>query len=182
VIDAVVVNSLDDTVAVLLGQGSDGVGTGGFGAPGLAFAATDPVSPVLADLDGDGIRDLVVALPAANALGVVRGLGSGGRGNGAFAAPVLAPVGISPRQVLAADFDGDALLDLAAADSGSGTISVLRGRGDGTFDPAIAEGVGGSPVALVAGHFDWDGRLDLVALDPAGEVVVVLRGGGVCAP
>jgi FG-GAP repeat protein len=42
-------------------------------------------------------------------------------------------VGISPSSVAAGDFNGDGVLDLAVANSGSASVSVLLGLGDGTF-------------------------------------------------
>ena len=54
----------------------------------------------------------------------------------AFLAPVDYPVGAVPHDVKAADFNGDAHPDLATANSGSNTVSVLLGNADGTFQPA----------------------------------------------
>jgi tetratricopeptide (TPR) repeat protein len=43
------------------------------------------------------------------------------------------PVGNNPRFVVVADFNGDGFLDLAVANQGDNSISLLRGNGDGTF-------------------------------------------------
>ena len=40
--------------------------------------------------------------------------------------------------VAVGDFNGDGKLDLAVANHGSNTVSVLLGNGDGTFQPAVS--------------------------------------------
>ena len=42
-------------------------------------------------------------------------------------------VGLHPSAIVAADFNGDGRLDLAVANSGSGTVSILHGNGAGGF-------------------------------------------------
>src|SRR5262249_44745028 len=72
------------------------------------------------------------------------------------------PVGVEPTAIVAGDFRGDGRLDLAVADEGLGTVSVLLGNGDGTFQPQVTTyAVGFGAHALVAGDFTGDGKLDL---------------------
>ncbi len=59
------------------------------------------------------------------------------------------------------DFTGNGRLDLAVANQGDGTVSVLLGNGDGTFQPPVTYAVGSSLDSIVAGDFTGDGRLDL---------------------
>ena len=73
-------------------------------------------------------------------------------------------VGDNPRSVVAGDFDGDGVTDLATADV-SGTVSVLLGAGDGTFATAVTYDVGIMPWAVAVGDFDADGRQDLAVAD-----------------
>jgi FG-GAP-like repeat len=93
----------------------------------------------------------------------------------AFAAPTLpdasfAPavnyaVGNNPHSVVAADFNGDHKLDMAVANGGDNTVSVLLGQGDGSFGPATAFSVGVEPYAVATGDFDKDGNLDLAVVN-----------------
>jgi hypothetical protein len=93
-----------------------------------------------------------------------------------FLGPVGYPVGPSPQALVAADFNGDGAPDLAVANSGSNTVSVLPGNGDGTFQPPRDFAAGPYPSSLAAGDFDADGHPDLVTTGVDG--VSVLRGDG----
>ena len=79
---------------------------------------------------------------------------------------------------MAGDFTGDGHLDLAVANSGSNTVSVLLGNGDGTFQPQVTYAVGQVPQALVAGDFTGDGHLDLAVANSGDNTVSVLLGNG----
>src|SRR5262245_37025858 len=50
--------------------------------------------------------------------------------------PASYPVGIEPRAMVSADFDGDQRLDLAIANYGSNSVSVWLGNADGSFRQA----------------------------------------------
>src|SRR5262249_50476572 len=80
----------------------------------------------------------------------------------------------APAALLAADFNRDGVLDLATADRGSGTVSVLLGNGDGTPHTTRTFSVGGRPATLVTADFNRDGRADLAVLDPDAGTVDVL--------
>src|SRR5262245_47066454 len=56
-----------------------------------------------------------------------------------------------PIFVVADDFNGDGVQDLALAIQFQNTVSVLLGNGDGSFQPAASFAVGGAPVSLAVG-------------------------------
>jgi hypothetical protein len=66
------------------------------------------------------------------------------------------------------DFNGDGLQDLAVANSGSNSVSVLLGNGDGTFQEPRNFAVGSNPSSVAVGDFNGDGVQDL-ALANAGS-------------
>lgn len=98
-----------------------------------------------------------------------------------FQPQVEYPVGVNPNDVVIGNFTGDAIVDIAVANSGDNTISVLPGNGDGTFQTQIvtsAGGVAGSPINLATGNFDGDGNNDLAVTDSAtGELKIFLGNG-----
>jgi len=51
--------------------------------------------------------------------------------------------GIRLQSVVAADFNGDSIPDLAAVNQGDNTVIILIGNGDGTYSP-----VTGSPISM----------------------------------
>ena len=76
------------------------------------------------------------------------------------------------------DFTGDGHIDLAVANSGSNTMSVLLGNGDGTFQSQVTYPVGQAPQAVAAGDFTGDGHLDLAVTNSGDNTVSVLLGNG----
>src|SRR5262245_17353290 len=97
--------------------------------PGRGFPTSDlPVRLAVADLDGDGLPDLVTGDANGDDVSVVRG-----NGDGTFQPPVSFPGGAGPVSVAVADLDGDRLPDLVTANSEGGDVSVLLGNADGSF-------------------------------------------------
>jgi hypothetical protein len=147
-------------------------------------SADGPRSIAVADVDGDGLDDLVSANEVSSNLTVFRRTGPG---TFAPAPRVLdAPGLIGPRRVLAADIDGNGRVDLVATNDTAGqddlTFFFQELSGDFTVavlapDPALLDG----PDALVACDLDLDGDLDLVtgnrgsAPSGAGSLSVILQ-------
>src|SRR5262249_38984032 len=58
-------------------------------------------------------------------------------------------------------FDGDGTLDLAVANSASGTVSIRLGNGAGGFTNAPDVAVGSFPATVAVGDLNGDGKPDL---------------------
>ena len=86
------------------------------------------------------------------------------------------PVGPNPQVLVTADFNNDSHLDLATANTGDATVSVLLGDGQGGFSAARNFATGANPWYLAVGDFDGDGEFDLVTADR--RYVSVLWGNG----
>lgn len=88
------------------------------------------------------------------------------------------PVGHSPSAVAVGDFNGDGKLDMAVADEGDNTVSILLGNGDGTFQSQSTFPTGVAPDAIVAGDFNGDGKLDLGVANFTDNTISILLGNG----
>jgi hypothetical protein len=79
--------------------------------------------------------------------------------------------------VVAADFNGDRVVDLADANNWS-SVTVRFGRGDGTFEPGVNYPVRGGPAAIVTADFNGDAIADLATADRGSDSVSVFLGQG----
>ncbi|MHB1795681.1 MAG: FG-GAP-like repeat-containing protein [Acidobacteriaceae bacterium] len=130
----------------------------------------------VADVNGDGINDLI-AIEGYNSTASVNGVYVFlGHSDGTFANPVQYAAGSNPEAAVIDDVNGDGKLDLIVDDGGFGpnNIFALLGNGDGTFKPAIIAG-GSSDLSvtnhsLATGDFNGDGKKDLVLSD--GEILL----------
>ena len=97
--------------------------------------------------------------------------------------PTSYGTGANAHGVVAADVNGDGILDLIVANSKPSTVSVLLGNGNGTFATAANYATGKTPKALKAGDVNGDGYVDLVTADQDSAKVSVLlnRGDGTFA-
>src|SRR5205085_2625724 len=74
------------------------------------------------------------------------------------------------------DVNGDGKPDLAVANYGSDTLSVLFGNGDGTFQAQKTFTTGSDPNAVTLGDVNGDGKPDLVTVNYGSDSVSVLYG------
>jgi FG-GAP-like repeat/FG-GAP repeat len=91
---------------------------------------------------------------------------------------LIFPLACIPLSLTAGDFNGDGRIDLAAANSGDNTVSILLGSGNGTFQPQIPHAAGTSPFSVATGDFNGDGKLDLVVATYGAFSVATLQGNG----
>ncbi len=124
----------------------------GFASNTVTMAGTNPRQLAVGNFNGDGFNDVAVALNGASPGRVTVILGSA---SGLAAGSIAPVVGEKPEGVVVHDFNGDGRSDLAVANNGSNTVSVLLRNGANTnFDQAAGSpiAVGGGPIGLALGR------------------------------
>ena len=150
---------------------SPGNGDGTFGAETLTFSADESLASTVGDFNHDGVLDLAILSDSYDngyTLSVMLGIG-----DGTFAPPVTYPDDRGGYYVLAADVNGDGILDIVT----DGICTFLGSKG-GTFQPEQCIDNGptfGSPIT--AADFNGDGKIDLVTSDSQGNVLILLGNG-----
>lgn len=88
----------------------------------------------------------------------------------------------TPQSLAAADFNGDGLIDLAAAGSIGNSVTVLLGRespgGPLMYEPASETPTGAGPRDLAVADFNGDGELDIATVNNGGDSLSLLLGLG----
>ena len=153
-------------IAVVLGRGD-----GTFGPERILHNDLAPMmsSVAVADVDGDGRPDVIVAGTDFRGNGYLLTYKGGGDGDFFRSSFLAVP---SMFSLVVGDFNGDGKPDVAGVSQEN--MLVFVGRGDGTFasSQTIAFPKDQPAFTLVAADFDGDGRLDLVLTTydlPAGK-------------
>jgi hypothetical protein len=158
--------------------------TQSFVAAAPVTGLTGPQVEAFADLNGDGIPDLVT--------GTIAGLFVQlGNGDGTFQAPVMISdagvssanfFGTTTSNIVFGDFNGDGKVDIAfvACNSSSNpcSVGIILGNGDGTFQKERYYDQASVITGIAVGDFNGDGILDIVAANFYGQTVDLLLGNG----
>jgi hypothetical protein len=164
-------------IAVIFGNGISvwlGNGDGSFVNP--AIVTTFPISPVsygesqavAGDFNGDGKLDLAITFPGTTA-GQVAILQ--GNGDGTFTEGAVETVAEYGYDVVAGDFKGNGVLDLAVLSVGvnnaPSSLAILLGNGSGKFTVSTTTVPDLTYLALA--DFNQDGIPDLAIVGPQGD-------------
>lgn len=188
ILNLLVANNVSSDVSILVGNGDGTFQTGRF-----VTASGNPLDLDVADFDRDGCPDFVTSLTRGRISGVFYGDCQNGftRGPQSLGSPN------TPAGLVAHDFTGDGLPDVAVADQVDNSLSVFTKRtGTGQselryFLPASSSNtyvLSRRPLGATSGDFDGDGRYDVATANSfvAGSASVltnikaafVLRGDG----
>jgi len=150
-VDIVNTNAGSSNMSVLLNDG-----TGVFGLPtffeggGLGEWAL-----AAADMDDDGILDLVIGARSNQMI-----LVNTGNGDGTFTLASTQSAGGAVWMLACGDVNGDGTEDVATANSGSNNGAILRGDGNGNLAAPVTALTDFFPLATDLGDVDGDGDLD----------------------
>ena len=190
-------NTNNGTVGVLLGNGD-----GSFQAV-VAYnsGGVSSIAVAVADVNGDGNLDIIVANECASTTTPMDCEGSGtdgtvgvllGNGDGTFQPVIVIDSGgLIPAAVGVADLNADGKPDIVVTNEcpiidvsygtctnyDNGVVTVLLGNGDGSFQPPVSYYSGGQrPDSVVLADLNGDGKLDIAVAN------YCPKGAGVEAP
>ena len=148
-----------------------GAGGGAFLAPVYYNVGNKPYSLAVGDVSGDGKPDIVTANYDDNNVAV---LANKGDGSGTFQLAIYYTTGTNPRYVAIGELTGGLFMDIAVANSGANTVSVLESFGY-DFLPKVDYRAGDGPYGVAIGDVSGDGNPDIVTANNAGNSVSILR-------
>ncbi len=151
------------------------VGDGTFGttlSQNVGAGTGLPRGSALADVNRDGILDIIVADDTAQRANIMLGNGDGSfRPGGSYATQSRV------YSITVADFNGDGVADFATSDHFFGT-SVFLNNGDGTFSRSATIAVTTVTDEIASGDLNGDGFADIVIPHQYSGSLTVLLGNG----
>ncbi|MEZ2303328.1 MAG: FG-GAP-like repeat-containing protein, partial [Microcoleus sp.] len=123
--DLAVVNSNNSTASILLNTTATGATTPTFATKVDFATGSGPRSVSIGDINGDGKPDLAVANSGSASASILLNTTTTGATTPTFATKVDFTTGANPVSVSIGDINGDGKPDLAVANNGSNTASIL---------------------------------------------------------
>ncbi|GEN07480.1 Repeat domain-containing protein [Myxococcus fulvus] len=108
-----------------------------------------------ADVDGDGVKDLVLVASQTEQVCILDGAGKG-----AFAAPRCLSAGTTPMDVAVSDVNADRRPDLLIVGHFANALTVRLGASDGTFREGVPHSLGNHSQQVRVADLDGDGLVD----------------------
>lgn len=165
-------NGANTSVSVMFG-----IGVGSFGGKVDFTAGTNPSHVALADVNGDGLLDLMAANLDSDDVSVLMANGLGG-----FSPSTGYLVGDAPTSIATSDLNLDGDADLVVSNSGSASVSVLLGDGTGNFGPKADFTTGTGPTRMALGDLNGDNKPDLAVPNLGSSTVSILLNATVESP
>ncbi len=173
-LDMTVANSSASSISTFKNTGT--IVTISFAAKVDLSCGFSPQCVSTGDVDDDGKIDIAVANYNSNTISLYRNIST--VGTVTFSPNIDFATGANPRNVALGDLDGDGLLDLAVANNGANTLSLLRNTGTpGTisFAPKVDFATATGPFCVSINDIDGDGFPDVSLACTGSTVVSVLK-------
>jgi VCBS repeat protein/centrosomal CEP192-like protein/HYDIN/CFA65/VesB family protein len=151
----------------------------------LTTAAAQSVA--LADFNGDGILDMAVVNQGEySSISILLGKPDGTFEESVSECPIQIPqckitqflISGAPVSLAVGDFNGDGKLDLAVANWGANSVSIMLGNGDGTFQSGATYAAGNLPYSIISADFNGDGKADLAVSNDMDGTISIFLGNG----
>lgn len=172
-------------VSVLAGDGN-----GAFGAAQTATVGTGMRSIAAGEFNGDSRPDLAISasvttwngttyVTTGSVLVLLNSTATvGGPVTFQAARSFSTDTNLTPGALAVGDLNGDGKADVAVAQAGGSSISVLQGDGSGNLGAARQLAVGSNPVSVAIGDLDFGGRHDLITANQGSNDLSVLMNAG----
>ncbi|MBD2653561.1 VCBS repeat-containing protein [Synechocystis sp. FACHB-383] len=161
-LDLVTANRNNNSVSVLIGNGS-----GGF-TPTNFNAGTNPIDVTVGDFDNDGNLDIATAKDNGNVSVLF------GNGGGAFGGIIFLNTTGTPSSIGVGDFNNDGNLDIVTTSNSNNNVSLLLGNGDRTFESAATFAVDSGPNSIAVGDLTNNTLSDVVTVSQGPNTASVL--------
>ncbi len=156
-----------------------GNGDGTFLPPLVLQTGTNPSTVVAGDFNADAVPDLAVVCEGSSDVHIYLGQRGAGNAFGVWTRDAIYPVGAGAVDLTVADFNSDGILDLATANAGASSVTILMGQGAagrGNGAMVLLDGVelatGDRPRDMITADFNADAIPDLaVVAEPDPELV-----------